>query len=64
MYIWEFCDGWRMVREIGKVFKICFGDEVEFFYECFFVFLFNFYKRYLIMFIKFNEEIENGDYYE
>ncbi|BAD85969.1 hypothetical protein, conserved [Thermococcus kodakarensis KOD1] len=63
-YIWELCDGRRTVREIGKALKTRFGDEVEPLYERLLVFLLNLHKRYLITFIKPNEEIENGDYHE
>lgn len=63
-YIWGLCDGRRTVREIGKALKARFGDEVEPLYERLVVFLLNLHKRYLITFIKPNEEIANGDYYE
>ncbi|MDK2982586.1 MAG: hypothetical protein PWP19_64 [Thermococcaceae archaeon] len=48
-FIWELCDGTRSIEQIGKKVKEKFGEEAEPLYERLVTFIFELYKRNLIL---------------
>jgi len=48
-FVWDLCDGTRTIEQIGKKVKERFGEEAEPLYERLIAFIFELYKRNLVL---------------